>query len=197
MNIPRALIPALLAATIPATAALAQAPPQTPQPQAPQAQERQGRAERLSPEVRARLHDGRIAMIKESLKLNEAQLKLWTPVEQQLRTSSAAREQAREARRQRREQRRSAGDPSTARSMADRIDRRSKRMTERAQRLAAFNAAFKPFFEALSAEQKQVAGLVLREMRGGHRGHGHRWAMRGDRRGPGPDAQQQQELQKQ
>jgi LTXXQ motif family protein len=195
MNIPRALIPALFAATIPATAALAQAPPQTPQPQAPQAQERQGRAERLSPEVRARLHDGRIAMIKESLKLNEAQLKLWTPVEQQLRTSYAAREQAREARRQRREQRRSASDPSTAPSMADRIDRASRRMTERAQRLAAFNTAFKPFYETLTAEQKQVAGLVLREMRGGHKGHGHRWAMRGDRRGAGPDAQPQPQKQ--
>src|SRR5262245_39318887 len=62
-RIPRVLIPALLAATIPASAVLAQAPPQPSQPQAPQAQERQGRPERLSPEVRARLQDGRIAMI--------------------------------------------------------------------------------------------------------------------------------------
>ncbi len=189
--IPKILVPALLAATIPATAVLAQAPPQQPQ-----AQEEQARAPRVSPEVRARLRDGRFAMIKESLKLDEAQLKLWGPVEQQLRASSAAREKAWQDRRQRREQQ-GGRDSRTEPSLADRIDRRSQRMTQRAERMAAFNAAFKPFYESLTAEQKQVAGLVLREMRGGVRGHGRRWAMRGSHRRPGPEAQPQQEQPKQ
>ena len=183
--IPKFLVPALLAAAIPATAVLAQAPPQPPQP--PQAQERQARGDRVSPEVRARLRDGRIAMIKESLKLDEAQLKLWAPVEQQLRASHAAREQARHERRQRRSQRDAAAAP-TAPSLADRIERRSRRMTERAQRMAEFSAAFKPFYESLGAEQKQVAGLVMRELRAGRRGPGHRWAMH---RGRGESWQEQ------
>jgi hypothetical protein len=174
VSIPRIAVPALLAATIPATVLLAQAPPQAPQP--PQAQERQGRGERMSPEVRARLRDGRIAMIKESLRLDEAQLKLWTPVEQQLRASHAAREQARQERRQRRAERREGASTATP-SLADRLERRSRRMTERAQRMAAFSSAFKPFYESLNGEQKQVAVLVMRELGAGRRGYGHRWAM--------------------
>ena len=59
----------------------------------------QPRSEGPSPEVRARLQDGRMAMIKEALKLNEAQLKLWAPVEAQLRASFAARQRARTERR--------------------------------------------------------------------------------------------------
>ena len=68
------------------------------------------------------------------------------------------------------------------------LERASKRMTVRAQRMQAFAGAFKPFYEALSEEQKAVAGIVVRDMRGGMRGHGHRFAMERMRRGPdGPD----------
>jgi hypothetical protein len=181
-------VPALLAATIPAAVVFAQAPsPQQPEPQ--QKRERPDRP-RLSPDSLKRLQEGRqegrITEMKEALKLNDAQLKLWAPVEQQLRASFASRRQAREDMRQRMEQRRQQG--STERPpLTDMLDRASKRMTERAQRMQAFSSAFKPFYEGLSDEQKAVAGIVLKDMRGhGMRGPGHRWAM--ERMRGGPDA---------
>ena len=127
-RIPRFVVPVLLAASLPATAALAQAPPQPQaQPQAKaQEQPRAERRPRLSPEARARLLDGRMAMIKETLKLNEAQLRLWGPVEQRIREDHAAREQRRAERRQRREQ------GAAAPSLPDRLERASQRMTQRA-----------------------------------------------------------------
>lgn len=159
------LVPALLAATIPATTVLAQAPSQS-QPE--QTRERQDH--RLSSDARKRLHEGRqegrIAEMKEALRLNETQLKLWAPVEQEIRASFAARQERRHEGEQREQ---SAAAPS----LSDRFDRASERMTQRAQRMQAFAAAFKPFYEALSDEQKAVADIVLKDMRG----HGPRWAM--------------------
>jgi LTXXQ motif family protein len=195
-RIPRYLVPALFAATIPATVVLAQAPP----PQQPEPQLKRERPDRphLSPDARKRLQEGRqegrITEMKEALKLNDAQLKLWAPVEQQIRNSFAARQQARQEFEQRMEQRRQPG--ATAPPLPDMLDRASKRMTERAQRMQAFAGAFKPFYEALSEEQKAVAGIVLRDMHGGMRGSGRRWAMDHHmRRGPGapglPGAEQQ------
>ena len=191
----RLLVPALLAATIPAAAVFAQAQQQPP-PEPKQKRERPERP-RLSTETLNRLQDGRLAMMRESLKLNDSQLKLWAPVEQQLRARFAARRQARQDFQQRMEQRRQAGDTAPRPSLAERFDRASKRMTERAQRMQAFNEAFKPFFASLSDEQKAVAGIVLRDMRGGGmRGPGRRWAMERGRAGgdvpgtPGPGPQQ-------
>lgn len=187
-RIPRYLMPALLAATIPAAAVFAQAPsPQPPEP--PQKRERPDRP-RLSPDARKRLQEGRlegrIAEIKEALKLNDQQLKLWAPVEQQLRTGFAARQQAHQDFMQRIEQRHQQGGAVERPSLTDRLDRMSKRMTERAQRMQAFTEAFKPFYTALNDEQKAVAGIVLRDMRGGGmRGPGRRWAMERGHRGPG------------
>jgi hypothetical protein len=188
-RIPKYLLPALLAATIPVTAVLAQAPSsQRPEPQ--QKRERPDR-ERLSPDAHKRLQEGRqegrIAEIKQALKLNDAQLKLWAPVEQQMRSSFAARQQAREDFEQRQ-------PGATAPPLPDRLDRASKRMMERAQRMQAFTAAFKPFYEALSDDQKAVAGIVLRDMsRGGMRGPGRRWAMEHiERTRGGPDGDRQQ-----
>ncbi len=184
-RIPRYLLPALLAATIPASAVLAQAQPQ-PQPEPPQKRERPDHP-RLSPDTMKRLQEGRqeggIAEIKQALKLDDAQLKLWAPVEQQIRAGFAARQQAREAWQQHRQQ-----GAAERPSLPDRIDRMSQRMSERAQRMQAFAAAFKPFYEALSEEQKAVAAIVLRDMHGRMHGPGRRWAMEHMRRGPGgPD----------
>jgi LTXXQ motif family protein len=173
-HISRYLLPALLAATIPATIVYAQTQSQ-PQPEPRQNRERPDRP-RLSPDTLNRLQDGRLAMMRESFKLNESQLKLWAPVEQQLRARFAARQQARQDFEQRREQRRQQSGATERPSLADRLDRASKRMTERAQRMQAFTEAFKPFYASLSDEQKAVAGIVLRE-RGGMGGHGRRWAM--------------------
>ena len=44
-----------------------------------------------SPETIQRLQDGKIAMAVTALKMNEAQLKLWGPVESQIRANQAAR----------------------------------------------------------------------------------------------------------
>ena len=84
---------------------------------------------------------------------------------------------------------------ATAPPLPDMLDRASQRMTERAQRMQAFAGVFKPFYEGLSEEQKAVAGIVLRDMRGGMRGHGRRWAMGNHMRrgpgGPGPSGAEQ------
>jgi LTXXQ motif family protein len=151
-------VPMLLAAAIP-TALFAQA--QQPPPPA--------RA-RLSADTIARLQDGRFAMIKESLKLNDAQLKLWSPVEAQMRAAAAARAQRREERIKQREQ----GLATPPSSLPDRLELATKRVAERAERMKAFAEAFKPFYASLSEEQKATADVLFGRMRGGH----GRWAMR-------------------
>jgi hypothetical protein len=148
-------VPMLLAAALPA-APLAQAQQQPPP------------AHRLSAETIARLQDGRFAMIKESLKLNDAQLKLFAPVEAQMRAAAAARGARREERFKRREQ--GAATPS----LPDRVELASQRMAERAQRMKAFADAFKPFYASLSEEQKATANVLLSHVRGGH----GRWPIR-------------------
>jgi hypothetical protein len=154
----RFAIPAVLAASIPAAAVLAQ----SQAPAAPRGP---------SPEVQARLQDGRIAMIKESLKLNNDQLRLWGPVEEQLRASFKARQDARAERRERREQ--GAQRPT----LPDRLDHASKRMAERAERMRSFAETVKPLYASLSEDQKAVAAVVLRRPLGMGEGRGRRWAM--------------------
>jgi hypothetical protein len=125
-----------------------------------------------SPEVRARLIDGRMAMIKGALRLDAAQLKLWAPVEGQLRTALAARQQARAERRERRRQ------DAVRPSLPDRLDRRSRRLAERAERAKALAVAFRPFYASLSDEQKAIAALVLRPALGGPGRYARRRFMR-------------------
>jgi hypothetical protein len=163
----RWVAPALLAVAIP-TLALAQQAPVPAQPPAKSDQQRP----RLSPEARAKLVDGRMAMIKETLKLDAAQLKLWEPVEAQMRARSTAREQRWTERRQAREQ--GAQRPA----LPDRLDRASEAMAKRAADMKAFADVFRPFYASLSDEQKALSRIVLREGRAhGGRGH-HRWANR-------------------
>lgn len=161
---------------------------------------RWGGMRNVTPETRERLFEGRIAGAKAALKLNDEQLKLWGPVEQQMRANFAARQTFADERRKQREQRRAnapaqgpqdQATPAPQRpSMAERLERMSQRMSDRAERMKAFSSAFKPFYDALNDEQKAVAGLVLRDVNGRGRGHGHhhrRWAMDfgGSERGPG------------
>ena len=120
-----------------------------------------------------------MAMIKESLKLNDAQLKLWAPVEGQMRASFAARQQARAERRERRQQ----GAKTERPSLPDRLDRASQRMAERAERMKSLAEAIRPFYAALTDDQKAVAGVVLRQGAGFGRRHGHRWTMHRSPRG--------------
>ena len=162
------IVPAVLAITIPAAAVLAQTQGQGQPP---------ARAAGPSADALARLQDGRMGMIKESLKLNEAQLKLWAPVEAQMRASFVARQQARSERRERRQQ----GAAATRPSLPDRLDRASQRMAERADRMKAYAEVIRPFYASLTDDQKAVAGVVLRQGAGFGGRHGHRWTMH---RGP-------------
>jgi hypothetical protein len=161
----RFIVPAVLAAAIPAAAVVAQTQGQNAQPPA--------RAAGPSADTMTRLQDGRIAMIREALKLDEAQLKLWAPVEEQLRAAHAARQDARAERRERRKERR-AGENRA--SLPDRLDRASERMAKRAERMKAYADAVRPFYESLSDDQKAVARIVLRNGAGSGRFHRHRWA---------------------
>ena len=166
----RWVAPALLAVAIPTLALAQQA--QTPSPAETQTKGDQQRP-RLSPEARAKLLDGRMAMIKETLKLDAAQLKLWEPVEAQMRARSTARQQRWAERRQAREQ--GAQRPA----LPDRLDRASEAMAKRAVDMKAFADVFRPFYASLSDEQKALSRIVLREGRGhGGRGNHHRRADR-------------------
>lgn len=164
----RYVVPAVLAASIPAAAVFAQTqgPNQSP-----------ARSAGPSAETLARLQDGRIAMIKGALKLNDTQLRLWAPVEEQMRSSFTARQQSRSERRERRQQ----GDKAERPSLPDRLDRASKRMADRAERMKAYAEAIRPFYASLTDDQKAVAGVVLRQDAGFGR-HGARWAMHREHR---------------
>ena len=142
-----AVAAAVLPAAIPITVALAQ----TQGPAQPA-----GR----SPEVQARLQDGRIAMIKEALRLDATQLRLWAPVEAQLRASFDARQQSRA-------ERQAARGNAERPALPDRLDRMSKRLTEHAERTKALSEVIRPFYAALTDEQKAVANVVMRQALGG------------------------------
>ncbi len=161
-------IPAVLVASLPVAAVFAQS--QTREPRQPRGP---------SPEVRASLQDGRIAMIKTSLKLTPEQLKLWEPVEAKMRADSAARQQVHEERRQKWSERRamSKEDRRAARTpLPDRLDNTSKRLTERAEALKAYAEVLRPFYASLSDDQKAVANIVLGREGGRHHRHGRRFA---------------------
>lgn len=146
---------------------------------------------RMSPDARARLDEGRLAMAKTALKLNADQEKLWAPVETEIRAGFKLRAERMEEREKMREERRAArdadkqGDAKTGDAkrpdISERFEKMSQRMGERAERMKAFSAAFKPFYASLSDEQKEVLRPLMREMMpGGGRGHGKRWAHGGD-----------------
>ena len=146
-----------------------------------------------TPEMRARLLDGRIAGAKAALKLDDNQLKLFAPVEAQMRANAAVREKrmqefrtAREARRAEAGKQDQSKTPPAAPSIAERMERRAAMMSEGAERMKAYATAFKPFYDALNDEQKALVGTLLPGEGGMGRGHHRRWAMGfGEGRGPG------------
>jgi LTXXQ motif family protein len=188
----RALAITLLAASVPAGIALAQ---QTPEPKGPAAEDSDG-PRGPSPEIEARLEDGRIAMAKTALKLSPEQEKLWAPVEEKIRAGYAERQKAREQWRAKREERWSKRDEYKKLTLPERIEKRSEsmasratKMNERATKLKEFADVVKPLYASLSDEQKQIADQLLRRF--SHGGHGHhgfghrRWAMGGPGMGHG------------
>ncbi len=154
-------VAALIAASGIAHAQMAQAPQQPHQP--PQAQRQP-----LSADAMGRMQDGRIAMIKGALKMSDAQLKLWAPVEAQMRARHEAHAKA--------QQDRAASQPSGTRpSMTERMERRAAMQAQRAEQDKTYTDVLKPFLAALSDDQKVVAERLL-----GDKGHGHRGFAGGD-----------------
>lgn len=206
------IIPGLLVASaLPIGWALAQAGPPAPPPpgmgpdmmgpdmMGPGMGPRMGRhfdreMRNMTPEMRARLLDGRIAGAKAALRLNDAQAKLFAPVEEQIRANAAFRQKRMEEFRAAMDARRNQASGDQAKqaptpSLAERLERRAQMMSDGADRMKAFAAAFKPFYDSLSDDQKALTGMLLPGA--GHdmgRGHHHRWAMGfGRGRGMGPE----------
>ena len=160
----RMLVPAILAVATAASLAAAQTAPPGP-------------GNRPTPETMQRMQDGKIAMAKSALKMTDAQLKLWAPVEDQIRANQAARVKSMQ-------ERMASHDKTAARpSAAERLERHSTQMATRAERAKAFAAVFRPFYDSLSAEQQAVAGPLLAEFQGGRHRGGHRMA---EHHGRGP-----------
>ena len=135
----------------------------------------------MTPETRARLDEGRLAMIKTALKLSPEQEKLWSPVEAQVRDSFKARDAKRaehDKMRAERDAKDASKDEAKRPDMAERFDKMSAKMTERADRMKAFAGAFKPLYASLNDEQKDVLRPLIRNLVPGmgHKGHGHRFA---------------------
>lgn len=160
--------------------------------------------QRMSPETRARLDEGRLAMAKTALKLTPDQDKLWLSVEAEVRNEFKARQDKMAERQKMREERKAKrqaakadgakgdaaksdankdqNDKASAQKrgdMAERFDKMSADLSQRADRLKAFSAAFKPFYVSLSDEQKDVLRPLMRDLApgfGGPRGKGNRMA---------------------
>jgi LTXXQ motif family protein len=150
---------------------------QTPAPNAPAASQDRGQPERRGPSQDEfnRLIDARIAAIEAGLKLTSDQEKLWTPVENAIRTSASERFSRFEQFSANRDQRQSM-------DFMQRLERRSTMMTEGAQRSATVTTALRPLWDTFSEDQKRIAPRLLREVvdmggpgrpeRGDRRGHG-------------------------
>jgi periplasmic protein CpxP/Spy len=134
------------------------------------------RRERPSPETMQRMQDGKIAFALTALKLTPDQMKLWAPVEAQIRARQAERAKMMQSWSER-----AAGKPGDASpSMSERMNKMAEMMGKRAESAKAFAAVFGPFEASLTPEQKNVLGPVMAGLRGGRGkgGHGgHRWGM--------------------
>ncbi|MFN0218889.1 MAG: Spy/CpxP family protein refolding chaperone [Hyphomicrobium sp.] len=150
---------------------------------------------RMSPETRQRLDEGRVAMAKAALKLTPDQEKLFAPVEEQVRAAFKDRAdkraewaKKRDERRAQREARkddgadRKSGDgPRGDRKRADlaeRFETMSVDLTKKAERMKAFSGAFKPFYASLTDEQKDVLRPLVRDLAPGFGGRGGRGGQR-------------------
>ncbi|HET6390184.1 Spy/CpxP family protein refolding chaperone [Hyphomicrobium sp.] len=133
--------------------------------------------EKMSPETRTRLQEGKLAMVKTALQLTPDQEKLWAPVETQVREGFKARQAAREEWKKKIEERKAEqekGGEQKRADLADRIQKMSQRMSERADRMKAFSAAFSPFYASLTDEQKDVLRPLMKQLM--HHGRGHKFA---------------------
>lgn len=153
-----------------------------------------GWGKKMSAESIERIQDGKLAAAKTTLRLDDAQTKLWVPVEEQIRAQYKKRAEDRAEWQKKREERRAAreanegpGGKGERGNMAERFEKMSQRFTERAEQMKAFSTAFSPFYASLNDEQKAVLGPVMKDLKiggPGRGGKGPRWAHRGDWDGP-------------
>jgi LTXXQ motif family protein len=162
MNTKRMAAPlvAAMMLALPVGYSLAQTPP-APPPE---------RHQPPSPETMARLLDGRIAMIKATLRLTDAQAKLFQPVEDMIRANAAERAKHREEWATKKAE--GTGGTASKISLPERIEKMSEHLTKRAEKMKQFAAVLKPLYDSFSDEQKAVAGPLLAMMGGHHHGHG-------------------------
>ena len=136
----------------------------------------------MSPETRARLDEGKLAMVKVALKLSPDQEKLWTPIEAQVRATFKDREAKHAEHQKMREEFEKLRAENKRPDMAERLDKMSQNMSERAEKLKAFSGSFKPFYASLSDEQKDVLRPLAHDFMPGMGGRGHggkRWSFGG------------------
>lgn len=133
--------------------------------QAPDGGFRFGRGMPPSPEIMARMLDGKLAGAKAALKLTPDQDKLWPGVEQAVRAAAGKMQTARTEMRGRFEEMRKTGKGP---DLLDTLDRGAKRTAEMSDELKKLTEAIRPLYVTLSDDQKQVLALSLRPMRMGH-----------------------------
>jgi hypothetical protein len=110
--------------------------------------------------------EGRIAFLKTELKLTAQQQPLFEKLADEMR-AGAKQMQERHAERQQA----SATTPAPL-SALEKLERRSAAMKEMTAAQDRYLAAFRPFYQSLSTEQKQTADELF--ARGGHMGGKHR-----------------------
>lgn len=113
--------------------------------------------------------EGRIAFLKAELKVTDAQAALWNAVADAMRANAGAAQPMRE------HMHASHGRASTA---IERLEMQERMVALRADGLRRLMAAFRPFYAALSDEQKKTAdelfGNPMQGRMGGHPGMGGR-----------------------
>lgn len=161
----------LIAASVIATGfagGLALAQPAPAQSGAPAAQVQRADHARPAP---GKFIEGRIAFLKTELKLTAQQTPLFDKLADEMR-AGAKQMQERHAERQQA----SATAPAPL-SVLEKLERRSAAMKEMTAAQDRYLAAFRPFYQSLSTEQKQTADELFAKGPGGpggqHRMHKH------------------------
>lgn len=158
---------ALLAASVVAAGfggglAFAQPAPQAGvQPPAVQQQ----RAERPAP---GKYVEGRVAFLKTELKLTQAQQPLFDKLADEMRTGAKAMQEHHAQRQQA-----STTAPAAPLSALEKLEKRQAAMKDFTAAQDRYLAAFRPFYQSLSPEQKKTADELFAKGPGGFNGRGH------------------------
>jgi periplasmic protein CpxP/Spy len=158
MSIRNALIAAsVVAAGFGGGLAFAQPAPQPGSP--PHAMHQQQHAERPVP---GKYIEGRLAFLKTELKLTSAQQPLFDKLADEMRTGAKAMQEHHAQRQQ------ASATPATEPSALEKLEKRQAAMKEMTAAQDRYLAAFRPFYQSLSPEQKKTADELFAKGPGGH-----------------------------